>query len=91
MLFAKDLGIVAPAGVSKEVLGKRRHIAECRREGGLRVSEMTVQMPQPPGDEHPAPLPGKGAIGSPRGPRLLLLKILLLRLLLLLLLLLLLR
>ena len=60
MLFTKDLGIVAPAGVFKEVLEKCRHIAEYPREGGLWVSEMTVKMPQPPGDQTPAPFAGQG-------------------------------
>ena len=60
MLFTKDLGIVVLAGVFKEVLEKCRHIAEYPRGGGLWVSEMTVQMPQPPGDQTPAPFAGPG-------------------------------
>ena len=60
MLFTKDVGIVVPAGVFKEVLERCRHIAEYPREGGLWVSEMTVRIPQPPGDQTPAPFAGQG-------------------------------
>ena len=60
MLFTQDMGYVVPKGVFDEVLKKCRHIAEYPREGGLWVSEMTVKMPQPPGDPTPAPFEGQG-------------------------------
>ena len=60
MLFTKDMGYVVPEGVFKEVLARCRHIAEYPREGGLWVSEMTVKIPQPPGDDRPAPFAGQG-------------------------------
>ncbi len=50
MLFTKDMGYVVPEGVFTEVLAKCRRIVEYPREGGLWVSEMTVEIPQPPGD-----------------------------------------
>ena len=60
MLFTKDVGIVVPAGVFKEVLEKCRHIARHSREGGLWVIEMTAKMLQPRGDQQPAPFGGRG-------------------------------
>ena len=60
MLFTKDMGYVVPKGVFDEVLANCRHIAEYPREGGLWVSEMRVKMPQPPGDQQPAPFTGRG-------------------------------
>ena len=60
MLFTKDMGYVVPKGVFDDVLAKCRHIAEYPREGGLWVSEMTVKIPQPPGDQQPAPFAGRG-------------------------------
>ena len=60
MLFTTDMGYVVPEGVFKEVLAKCRHIAEYPREGGLWVSEMTVQMPQLRGGDRPAPFAGQG-------------------------------
>jgi hypothetical protein len=60
MLFTQDMGYAVPAGVFKEVLEKCRHIAEYPSEGGLWVSEMTVKMPQLPGDQTPAPFAGQG-------------------------------
>ena len=60
MLFTQDMGYVVPKGVFKEILATCRHIAEYPREGGLWVSEMTVKMPQPPGDQPAAPFAGRG-------------------------------
>ena len=51
VLFTQDVGYVVPAGVFKEVLAKCRHIAESPREGGLWVSEMIVNIPEPPDDK----------------------------------------
>ena len=60
MLFTQDMGYVVPKGVFDEVLSRCRHIAEYPREGGLWVSEMTVKIPQPPGDQTAAPFAGRG-------------------------------
>ena len=60
MLFTQHMGYVVPKGVLKEILATCRHIAEYPREGGLWVSEMTVKIPQPPGDQPTAPFAGRG-------------------------------
>ena len=60
MLFTQDMGYVVPKGVFGEVLSRCRHIAEYPREGGLWVSEMTVKIPQLPGDQAAAPFAGRG-------------------------------
>ena len=60
MLFTQDMGYVVPKGVSKEILATCRHIAEYPHEGVLWVSEMTVEIPQPPGDQPTAPFAGRG-------------------------------
>jgi len=60
MLFTHDMGYVVPKGVFDEVLKRCRHIAEYPREGGLWVSEMMVKIPEPPGNDRPAPFAGQG-------------------------------
>ena len=60
MLFTQDMGYVVPKGVFDEVLKRCRHIAEYPREGGLWVSEMMVKIPEPPGNDRPAPFAGQG-------------------------------
>ena len=60
MLFTQDMGYVVPKGVFDEILATCRHIAEYPREGGLWVSEMTVKIPQAPGDQPTAPFAGRG-------------------------------
>ena len=54
MLFTEDMGYVAPEGVTS------RRIAEYPVQGCLWASEMTVGVPQLPGEERPAPFGGQG-------------------------------
>ena len=83
MLFTKECGFVVPAGVSKEVLDKVKHVAEYPREGGLYLAEMIVTDPEqnpPPRLRDPLVviplvagrrlLRGRARVDSPRDVRL---------------------